>query len=280
MFKAILNSIKKITSSLRVIDYLFLLMLTLLAGYFIYRFSRKSATIYVDMIYKYEGYGANDIPPKYWKVMKIQEGDVGYNSFGQDVAKVLDVEQSYWGNGRRNYTRLAVELDAIFNTASKNYIYQGNPLLIGNDLELSFGQSQFVGTITNIYQSKQERFAGWDKAEAVIKLTAKDVKPWLAQELIDFKINSSDFPLETLQAKVKPAQKVIKTADGQLVKALAPINKDVAMTLKLGNVLCKNEVCFYRYEVPLAVGSDFYADSGSSFLPASSVEEIKIEYLE
>lgn len=275
-----LKTVKKKIKELKVVDYYFLLFLILVLGFFIYKFSRKAEVIYVDLMYEREGYVTDNVPPEYWKIMKIKEGDVGFDSFGREVADVVSLEQSYWRNGRRNYVRLVVKMDVIFNNSSKNYVFQGSPLLIGNDLELNFGESKFKGKIVNIYKSIEDRFDGWRLADAIIKLTAEGVEPWLAQNLRTFTIDSKDYPIETLSSEVKSAVEVIETADGRLVEAVHPINKDVELVLRLENVLCKEAICFYRYQVPLTVGALFYADAGDVFLPDSSIEELNLTFLE
>ncbi|MEA2056533.1 MAG: hypothetical protein U9O78_02325 [Patescibacteria group bacterium] len=275
-----LKTVKKKIKELKVVDYYFLLFLILVLGFFIYKFSRKAEVIYVDLMYEREGYVTDNVPPEYWKIMKIKEGDVGFDSFGREVVDVVSLEQSYWRNGRRNYVRLVVKMDVIFNNSSKNYVFQGSPLLIGNDLELNFGESKFKGKIVNIYKSIEDRFDGWRLADAIIKLTAEGVEPWLAQNLRTFTIDSKDYPIETLSSEVKSAVEVIETADGRLVEAVHPINKDVELVLRLENVLCKEAICFYRYQVPLTVGALFYADAGDVFLPDSSIEELNLTFLE
>lgn len=280
MIKNLLKKTKDLVKEIKPIDYFFILAVIVAAGFFIYRFSRSSETVYVDLTYVNEGYGREEIPPKHWEVMQLEKGDVGFNNFGEGVAEIVEVEEAYWGNGERHYIHLTVKLDAIYNSANKNYLYQGNPLFIGNELDLNFGKTNFTGVITNIYESPEDRFMRWDRANAVLKLTAEDVKPWHAEALSNFTIDSKDFPVKTLESEISPALKVIKTDDGNLVKTLHPINKDVKLTLKLNNVLCKHEVCMYRYNVPLAVGSVFYADAGYVYLPPSSVEALDIIYLD
>ena len=242
---------------------------------------RRKAMVYADLTYQGKQEWQDDsLPPFYWETLDIEVGDLVYNSLGQKAAEVVDVEKSYWGGGRREAIRLVVKLKAVYNTTSRTYVYDGKPLVIGEDLELNIGKTHFTGKIANIYLEPEERFADYKKARAEIKVKYRYYEPWHAEALADFEVLDSkgEVIARTKEIEILPAEKVVVTDRGEVLLRTDPTKKDVILTLGLPKVLCFDKVCFFNYFYTLMIGSDFWADSGKTWIGNGSIMDVKIYY--
>lgn len=261
-----------------IIDGLFILMIILISMYSLQRFSRKHAVVYVDMTYKRQDWNDIPFPPEYWTLQAINKNDVSYNSLGQQVARVVDVEKSAYDGGRRLFINLVLEFDAIYNSATQTYIYDGNPLLIGKELTLQFGETSFTGIISNIYENIDNRFDNYDKADAEISVYYRNLEPWHAESLRDFHVSDSNGKtlLTTKAIQIKLAEKIVATEWGDVLLRHDPTKRDVVITFILPDVLCKENQCYFNMYQTFAIGQEFSAYSDKTFVKGGSITSVKI----
>lgn len=283
-WEQLMLSLKKIKKqalkNITAIDVILFLLGILIVGFMLFYFRRKKAYIYVDLTFQRQDWNSNSFPPEYWEVNKLQVGDEGYNSLGRKVAEIQDVEKNAWDGGRRLYFEMSVRLNAVYNTTTRTYVYDGNPLLVGEDLTLQFGDVSFTGIVSNVYQSKEQRYADYRLADAVIKVNYRQYDPWHAEALRDFTVKNSrgETILNTKDIKITPAEKVVVTDRGQVLLRRDPIRKDVVVTFELPGVLCAEETCFYNHYQTFMIGQQFWADSGHTYTNGGSIMSTTINY--
>ena len=83
---------------------------------------RKTAPLFVDLTFQRQKYFDTPIPPEYWQVDNIKAGDVAYNSLGNKIAEVVEVEKSYWNGGSRKNILITLQLKAQYHKKTKALI--------------------------------------------------------------------------------------------------------------------------------------------------------------
>lgn len=279
MLRFDLNFWKK---KLRPVDYIFILLAILLALFFLSYFSRKRVSVFVDLTYQRQEWNDESFPPEYWEIGSLEIGDVGYSSAGRKVVEVKDIEKNVWDGGNRMYFEISVELDAVYNSTTHTYIFDGSPLLIGNDLEIQIGQTELTGVISNVYENEQDRFLNYKRADAEIVVHYRQYDPWHAEALRDFTVTNSkgEVILKTKDIEITPAEKVVVTDRGEVFLNYDPVRKDATVTFELPNVLCSEDVCYYNHYTTLMVGEEFAADSEKTYVAGGSIMSSIINYHE
>jgi hypothetical protein len=269
---------KKITQ-LTIAEMLLLLLAAGVGFYLIFRFSRQSETVLVDLTFERQGAGSNFFPPEYWQVMSIKAGDEIYNSLGNQIAVVKEAQQSPWRGGARLYTYLTVEMDALYQSARKIYTQDNTPLVVGETLSFVIGDTAYSGVIRRVYQPTEQQAKLTGQA-AEINLFCREYDAWHAEAIAKLvvKNNHNEVKAEVTEAVIRPATMAVETADGRLVSALHPFKKDLDLTIALRDVECLNDdYCFYNQTQTFMVGDEFWLDSGTTWVGGNcSVKSFEI----
>lgn len=265
---------------IKTIDYVFFIIFVFIILFLLSYFSRKRTFVYVDLTYKRQEWNDISLPPEYWEVNSLNIGDIGYNSLGKKVISIENIEKNIWGGGQRMYIEMTVKLDAIYNSATHTYVFDGNPLLIGKNFTVQVDQSEFTGIISNIYKDKKDRYKKYKKADAIITVHYRDYDPWHAEALRNFTVKNSngDTILKTKELTIKPAEKVVVTDNGTVLLKNDPIKKDMIATFELPNVICDENICYYNHYTTFMIGDQFWADSGVTYIRGGSVMTSEINY--
>jgi hypothetical protein len=274
------NFKKTVLNKITLIDLILIFFGILVVGFLLFHFYRKRAFVYIDLTFQRQDWSTNSFPPEYWEVNKLNAGDVGYNSVGNQVTEIQEIEKNVWDGGTRLYVEIAVKVDAVYNTTTRTYVYDGNPLLIGEELTLKFNNTSFTGVITNVYKDKEQRFADYQQASAEIKVRYRNYEPWHAEAINNFTVTNSKgkIILKTKEVKITPAEMVVVNDRGDVLLRWDPLKKDVTATFELPNVLCANKLCYYNRYQTFMVGEGFWADSGQTYLDKGSVMSATIKY--
>lgn len=277
--KKVWNFLKRLTA----VD-IFLWIFVVISIFLVYRVSlRKTTPVFLVLTYQREFEREFPVPPEYWAVNKISARDVSYNSLGGKTAEVVEVAKSYWGANRENFSVL-VKIEAISNSKTGEFILDGKPLLIGGKLSLTLGKTQFNGIITDLFTNEQDRFKGYRRARAVVKLKGRSYEPWQAEALRNFKVVNSKGKITAAvtDITVEPAEAeyVFTTNNGIPIRLRDPIKKDVTMTVELTDVLCAEQTCYVEETKPLKIGHDLWITSDKTVLPGANIMDFTIEYLD
>jgi len=277
---SISNKIKK--KQFTLIDYSIAVFIIFSLSFLAYFWLvKKPASIFIDLTFQRNQYEDFPTPPEFWQVDSIKSGDIAYNSLGRKIAQVVEVEKSNWGGGRRKNIIITLQLKATFNRKTKKYTLDDNPLLIGRDLAFNLGDTEFTGQIINLYQDQNDRFSQFQKAKAEVKVIYREYEPWHAENIRDFQVINSqnEAILTTKSVVIEPAEIIVETAAGSLVRRRHPTKKDITVTFELPQILCRENICFYKNFETFLIGGEFWADSGKTFIgPRSSIMDVKIIY--
>lgn len=275
--KKVWNSLKKPTAV-----NIFLGVFVAISIFLVYRISiRETTPIFLVLTYQREFERGFPVPPEYWSVNKINPGDVSYNSLGKKIAEVIEVTKSYWGANRENLSVL-VKVETIFNGKTGEFILDGKPLLIGGELSLTLGKTQFNGIITDLFKDEQDRFKGYRKAKAIVKLHGRFYEPWQAEALRNFKVvnSSGETTVRLKSVVIEPAEYIFTTDSGTPLRLRDPIKKDMTMTIELTDVLCAEQTCYFEETKPLKIGHDLWITSDKTVLPGANIMDFQIEYID
>jgi hypothetical protein len=282
---------KYFAKKLRMVDLIFVMILVVASVFSLFFFNRKKEYIYVDITDKREGWQPYPIPAEIWQINNINIGDKVYNSLGTNIAEVTDIEKTYWGAARSNSV-ITLKMQVLYNTNAKTYTYEGNPLLINQDISINIGKTKFTGKVLNVYTSPERRYAKYKKAVAEITVKYRNYENWHAEAIRNFTVKNSkgEVILSTKNIQIEPAEIVVSTNNGEVLRRFSPLKKDVIITFVLNRVLCDEDTCFFNYFQPLKIGVEFWANSDLTFVgPADSgdstntshgsIMNLKINYL-
>lgn len=273
------KKIKRIFHNLKITDYLFFLVVLASLFYAAFSFNKKETEVFIELTFNRNDWSKESIPPENWRVNDIKTGDVVYTSLGKKVAVVEEVNRQVWQGGVRESIYLIIKIKTLFDKKSQKYLYNGAPLLLGEKLSLDIGNTKFEGQIMNIFSSKENRYQNFESKTAKVKILCSEYQPWHANLLRNFEVIQPDgkLLLKVTSSDVRPAELIIPTDDGRLVKAIHPVKKDVILDLYLPEVMCSDQGCFYNHTQPLLVGYELWADSGETwFGHNSSIIEVEV----
>ncbi len=250
---------------LAVVDLILLFLATAFVFYLIFRFDRQPQVVWLDLTFARQSSDSN--PPEYWQVADINPGDKIYNSLGNEVAVVREVQQIPWRGGARLYTYLTIEMEALYQQARKIYTAGDTPLIVGENLPLVINNTAYTGVINKVYQPGDQDQSGYQQAR--VTLFCREYETWHAQAAAELEIvdNQGETVVETVASRIYPASVAVETSDGRLVNALHPYKKDFELDLLLHDVSCVDDrYCFYNKTQTFMVGTELWLDSGTTFL--------------
>lgn len=227
MKKKFLKKIKKI-SSLDVLSLFFILFLT--ASIYLL-FSRKTEYLYVtvrllNQDYPEQNFGHN--LPYAWYLEQIKSGKSQKNQLGQTLIEVVDV-YSYPSGHKFNQAYVTLKIKAVQNKITKQYLYEGSPLLIHDFKSFKIQDLLINGEVIDI--NKRERV--FKKFKLVLEILPKDdydytnlsnslikgVKNYIAEllkESLTIKDNQDNELVKVNQIEKMTGERVIATANGVL----------------------------------------------------------------
>jgi len=174
--KSIIHKIKKY--KFKKVNYFDLAVFTILVviiSIFLYnRYSKKSIWINTRvLISNSEWWWSGEAPP-YWLVDSLEEGLISYNSFGEDVAEVTDVEIFSLG-GPHKQAFIDLKLKVSYDKNRQIYLYNFQPIQKGKPIDLTFGSNNVNGLIIALDQEPEDIFT------KKITVRMQHLEDWLAE---------------------------------------------------------------------------------------------------
>jgi hypothetical protein len=254
LFNRIIQNLKKLNT----FDYIFFFIIILISGIFLfYKFSLQTTWIPVTIKIAPDEWWWQGSSPEPWYANDLNVGNFAYNSFGDKVAEVKNIDNTDIAEGKRQIF-VQVLIKAKYDRQRKSYTFNYQPLTVGTILSLSFGTQNIKGVVT---------FVGDDKPYTEITVEAKliYVFPWVAEA---FKpgISAKDTLGKTVAliktVDIKNAHRyefadlngMIHVVDGE-----DSVNKDVTLLLRL-KTKEYNGVYYYIDGTQIKIGNTIRID--------------------
>lgn len=202
------------------------------------------------------------LPPPYWLADRIKKGDEQYDSLGRKVAEVLDVRTYEWTRGKK-IVYLSLNLRVEVDKRKRTLKFNQRPLEIGEEIDLELGEVGVQGLVTFVEGVPDTRV--WEEKIVEVRIIewfevfpeTLGTLPWRAEAIKvgdQVKDVQGGVAAEVLDKRVRPAEKIVKTADGRVFVRQDPIKKDVSLVLKLKTVK-QAGVNYFLDEFKVKVGS-------------------------
>ena len=274
----IIQRLQKISST----DLLVLFTIFFAAATVYFFFSRK--TEYLDVTIKLfdhdsPEYSIDSNAPKSWYVEQIKTGKAQKTQLGETLVEISDV-YSYPNAYVYNDVYVTLRVKAIQNKVTKQYIYEGSPLLIHDIRSFKIQDLLLNGEIIDISQNEREKkefhvvvelklknkdFV--NSSESIVKGIENYVANVIHERLKVKDSNGEDIAVVTKVTK-KPGRRVISTNSGPVSY---PDNDFTQVVLEVDVVAEKiNNYYFYRKKESLLVGETIWF----TFEPVSVVGTI------
>lgn len=159
---------------LNVFDLLFLLVVALVLVFFLYnRLQRQSVWVNMRVSVQNSDWWYGGDPPQYWYAANLQVGDLAYDSFGNTVAEVINID-NYDQGGPYRYIFVDLRVKVDYSKKRQQYSYDFKPLTIGSSVAFTFNQQQLMGLIIKL----DEEEITYREKEIVV--SSKGLEPGLA----------------------------------------------------------------------------------------------------
>ncbi len=274
MWKKIRDRLKKLT----VIDFSIILIIIVALGYSLIYFTTKSEYIYLDLTSQAPDYNSKGmIPIGYQEADSIRKGDAVYNSFGQQIAEVVESKSVNFG-GVDKYIWVVIKIKAKYNPRTRMYSYNDSSLLIGNSLSLSLGKVAFRGRILNIYKNLEDKYKDYQLKNVLATILFRGIESSHAEEMKSFEAKDSlnQIIAKSLDSTIRPMEFDVTTDNGTVNHGESTIYKDVILKVLLPNVPCSENTCFFNNTTDLKVGIKyFWIHSDKTFLSNGIVTNLE-----
>ncbi|MCB9813403.1 MAG: hypothetical protein H6772_03275 [Pseudomonadales bacterium] len=173
--KSIIHKIKNFKfEKVHYFDLVVVFTILIIFSIFIYnRISRKSIWISARISISDSDLWWNGEPSPYWYINDLSVGMVSYNSFGEEVAKITDLEiYSLGGPNKRAYVDLSLKVS--YNKKSQTYLYNFQPIQKGKPIDLTFGSNNVSGLIESLDSEPEQRY------QKKIRVKMENIEDWLA----------------------------------------------------------------------------------------------------
>lgn len=259
--------IKKTIKNLTIFDYISLglvLGFMVVLGLFL---SREVELIEVEMRVESDDIFWQKERPPYWLGNSVNVGDYELDGLGRKAVEVTDLRVyegvRSGGLSEEKYIYLTLKVRAVKDSRKNQYLFKSKPLAVGSSIELRLSKVLITGLVTyvegmpdtRVWEDKivEARTAHWSE----IFPDTLGLLPWRAEAIKvgdQMKDTRGRAVAEVLDRKIKPAEKIVVTADGRVLLRQDPLKKDVILTIKL-KTYKQNGVNYYLDDLKVKVGS-------------------------
>lgn len=144
---------------------------------------------------QYEGFR-----PPYWYEEHLQQGMSAYNGQGREIAKIDSIEK-YPRTGADYDIYLVITVAGYFDVATQQYIFNGQPMIVGRQITLNFPSIDLVGDIIDDDYSPRQRI----KKYIEVTITQEGIDQWQydAIHVGDTATNGNEVVAEVLKKQSK-----------------------------------------------------------------------------
>jgi hypothetical protein len=147
---SIIHKIKKLS----ILDWFIIAGVCVVFGFVLYnRVTKKEEWIWIKLNISDNTSWSQGSPPPYWYAQGLTKGQSAYNSFGQKIAEAGSIE-NYDMGGTNRLIYMDIKLLVSYDKRQHIYLYNYQPLQIGNQIDLTFNQYNVRGIVTYIGSNK------------------------------------------------------------------------------------------------------------------------------
>jgi len=198
--------------------------------------------------------------PKYWLAEAFHKGQVEKDGLGRIRAEVLNV-YTYDKTPTNKAVYLNVKLNAVYSRSTNTYSYNGIPVLVGSTIKLNLDNVFAQGLVTevegfpNYIPPKTITIETQLREESPVYLGTTGTKNYLADAINVgdvVKDNNGIDMIKVIGKRVVPAETVVTTSDGRIVRGSDPSKKDLYLTLEIATQE-KDGKYFFLKNIPVLI---------------------------
>lgn len=263
---------KKRLKNISTIDILSLFAVFFITSIIYFFFSRKTEYLNITIrLFNQDSpeYSLDSNQTKAWYIEQIKKGKAQKSMFGETLIEITDV-YSYPNGQVYNDAYVTLKIKAIQNKTTKQYVYEGSPLLIHDVKSFKIQDLLINGEIIDLNNQPRET----KKFKVVFELSdmrinydfvnssqamVKGVNNYIADLMkigLTIKDSSSNELVKVNQVEKKPGLRILATENG-LINIQDPSRTQVILNTDLVAEKINNHY-YYRKEEPLLVDEVIY----------------------
>jgi len=185
---------------LKRLDYLIILIVfAIFSSLIISKIIKKTEWVTVGIIItNEEWWWQNEKQTSYWLAKDLSIGSFAKNTFGENIAEIIDKQTFEDGEGRKTVF-VVLRLQSQFDKKRNLYLFNSEPLEVGKSINLSFGDQNVDGVISffgeglindqvNLKITIKTKWVDYQVAEKINKSTVmSDESGRILAKVLDFK---------------------------------------------------------------------------------------------
>jgi len=245
-------------------------MILMVIGFFlIQKISKKN--IWVDarvQISSIHWANSNLVPP-YWLVEDLKVGMVAYNSFGEEIA-IIDNVDVFSVGGVNNHAWVDLKLKVSYDEKKKVHLFNFQAAQVGKPLDLTFGSNNVSGLVVSIGDDKREY------QNKTIKVRMRALEDFIVDQFVvglEMKDSKGRVIAKVNEVEVKPnnLNKVVFFNDEMYLTSNK--FKDVIITVDIKSFFIMEEWRFIDQSV-LKIGEDIWFQFPNIVVKSGTIVEI------
>lgn len=271
--------------------FLFILFL-LTSGFFLLFRTNRELTITVKVNQD------NVISPNQgvssWYANLFMKGMQEKDTLGKPIATIASVRE-YDSAPSKKTAYLTLKIKAVYNPRSRQYTFDGRPVLIGSTIPLTLDKVYIESALIIDVQGYKKPYSvipllvtaqlinnyGYYNVNMGINndLGTTGVFPFIADSINvgdTIKDTNNHTILEVVGKKVEDAKKITETTQGEALLTQDPLTKDVTLQIKIDTYKIGDRYYFYD-DIPILIGSflPIHLDTISVWPTVIKIEAIK-----
>lgn len=168
--------------------------------------------------------------PKYWYGEQFTKGNIAYNSVGEKIAEITNVENyDLGGNNRRIF--LTVLLKLTYNKKRQSYEYEYKPFAAGSLIKLNFPNIEAQGVVVNVGKNASIM------SERIVTIENKRVTAEVADQVKigDKMVDSENNPVAEILNKSSTTSSTYDYSDirGKKIITYDPLYRHLILQIKV-----------------------------------------------
>ncbi|MGA2910863.1 MAG: DUF4330 family protein [Candidatus Microgenomates bacterium] len=201
--------------------------------------------------------------PKSWYANRFEVGDIELDELGRTISQITGVE-TFNMSPDTKAVYLDIKIKAVYDRRTKLYSARGINLTFGNTIRFNFSNASFYALITESPGTLNQKDLTVEEKEITVlergpalNSSADSIEPEVLEKIKkgdEITDSNGDTLAEVENVVLRPGQRVVQNAAGNLLLRYDPYYKDAIITLKIRVEKYKGDE-FVFDNVPLKLGS-------------------------